>query len=219
MTATLMAKAVHYAKNSWKVDIIVMLSGFKSEDNEMKNAINEAHNARILIFATASNYGNFVNIAFPDRLYINLKLFYMFSTDANAQVLPSFNPSPSSKARYNFAILRENIRLPSLETLLSGTSFATMIRGAIAGRILDFSRHKDNRERIRRIDKLHTVEGMSAVFETMVESAVDNRYHCMSPWKILPLGFNGGEPTQKRLRERAHICETISRALEDMRRR
>ncbi|KAF7502928.1 hypothetical protein GJ744_004804 [Endocarpon pusillum] len=219
ITATLMAEAVRHAKNSWKVDIIVMPSGFKSEDNEMENAIDEARNARILVFAAASNYGNFFNIAFPGRLYIDLKLFCMFSTDANARALLSFNPSPSSKARYNFAILGENIKLPSLETLLSGTSFATMIGGAIAGRILDFSRHKDNRERIRRIDKLHTVEGMSAVFETMVESAVDNRYHCISPWKILPLEFNGCEPTQKRLRERAHICETISRALEDMRRR
>jgi hypothetical protein len=218
-TATLMAEAIRHAKNTWKVDITVMPSGFRSEVSEMEKAIDEARNAHILSFAAASNYGNVVDIAFPGRLYIDLKLLCMFSTDPNVRALPSFNPSVLSKARYSFAILGENVRLPTLEKPLSGTSFAAMIGGAVAGRILDFSRHKDNRERIRRIDKLHTVEGMSAVFERMVEGAVDNGYHCMAPWKILPPEIKGEEPIPKRLRERAHICETISRALEDMHRR
>jgi subtilisin family serine protease len=218
-TATLMAEAIRHAKNTWKVDIVVMPSGFWSEDIEMEKAIDEARHDHILIFAAASNYGNVVDIAFPGRLYIDLKLFCMFSTDPNVRALPTFNPSVLSKARYSFAILGENVGLPNMEGLLSGTSFATMIGGAVAGRILDFSRHKDNRERIRRTDKLYTVEGMSAVFERMVEGAVDNGYHCIAPWKILSPEVKDEAPTPKRLRERAYICETISRALEDMRRR
>jgi hypothetical protein len=64
----------------------------------------------------------------------------------------------------------------------------------VAARILDFSRHTDNRERIQRVDRLCTVQGMSAVFERMVEGAVDNGYHCI-----------GEEVVLKRLRERAHF--------------
>jgi hypothetical protein len=218
-TVTLMTEAIRHAKNTWEVDIIIMPSGFRSDDTDMEKAIDEARNAHIIIFAAASNYGNIGDIAFPGRLYIDLKLLCMFSTDPNVRALPDFNPSVLAKARYSFAILGESVRLPKQDKLVSGTSFATMIGGALAGRILDFSRHKDNRGRIRRIDKLHTVEGMSAVFETMVGSAVDNGYHCMAPWKILPSGPKGEEPGAKRLRERAHICETISRALEDMHRK
>jgi hypothetical protein len=211
-----MAEAIRHAKNTWKVDIIIMPSGFKSEDIDIEKAIDEARNSHILIFAAASNYGNVVDIAFPGRLYIDLKLLCMFSTNSNVRAPSSFNPSVSSKARYSFAILGEDVRLPNQEKLVSGTSFATMIGGAVAGRILDFSRHEDNRGRIRRVDKLHTVEGMSAVFETMVGGAVDNGYHCMAPWKILPPENKGEESGPKRLRERAYICETISRALEAM---
>ncbi|OIW27244.1 hypothetical protein CONLIGDRAFT_715761 [Coniochaeta ligniaria NRRL 30616] len=217
-TAALMAEAVRHATNTWNVDIIVIPSGFKSDDSDLEDAIDEARNVphRALVFAAASNYGNVGGIAFPGRLYINLKLFCMFSTDPKVRAFPSFNPSASSTARYSFAILGENVSLPNQEGFLSGTSYATMIAAGVAGRILDFSRQKDSRANIRRIDKLRTVEGMSAVFETMVKGAVDNGYHCMRPWSILPPEVRGEDQPSKRLRGRAHICETISRALEDM---
>jgi hypothetical protein len=217
-TASLMAKAVRHAQEIWRVDIIVMPSGFKFDDSDLEKAIDEARNSQVLIFAAASNYGNIAYVAFPGRLYIDLKLFCMFSTDPNGRALPNFNPSPLSEARYSFAILGENITIHSQEKPLSGTSFATMIGAAIAGRILDFSRHKDNRGRIRRIEKLLTVEGMSAVFNEMTRGAVDNGYSCISPWKILPDEIRGEDSKAKRLRERDHICETISRALERMHR-
>lgn len=216
-TVTLMAEAVNHARNTWHVDIIIMPSGFRSEDIELEKAIDEARQANILIFAAASNYGNVVDIAFPGRLYIDLKLFCMFSTNSSVRAHPKFNPSVLAKARYSFAILGEEVRIPTQDKLVSGTSYATVIGGAVAARILDFARHSDNRDRIRNRDKLTKVEGMSAVFETMVGSAVDNGYHCLAPWKILPSQIRGEEAGPKRrLRERAHICETISRALEDM---
>lgn len=121
-TAILMTEAIRHAKSTWKVDIMVISSGFWSEDREMEKAIDEARNANILIFAAASNYGNAVRIAFPGSLYINLKLLCMFSTNPNVRAISNFNPSALSKARYNFAILGENIRLPNLEKPLSGTS-------------------------------------------------------------------------------------------------
>lgn len=127
----------------------------------------------------------------------------MFSADADARALASFIPSPSSMARYNFAILGKNITFPN-ETAFFGTSFATMIRETVAARILDFSRHSDNREKIWRIDKLRTVEGTSEMFRNMVGNAVENHYHCISPWKILPPEIHDEDPKKKRLRERAH---------------
>jgi subtilisin family serine protease len=218
-TVTLMAEAVRHATKSWHVNIIIMPSGFKSDNIDLETAIDEARHAGILIFAAASNYGNAMDIAFPGRLYIDLKLFCMFSTNSSVRAHPKFNPSVSAKARYSFAILGEEVKIPKQEKLVSGTSYATVIGGALAARILDFAQHKDNRGRIRRADKLKTVEGMSAVFETMVGNAVDNGYHCLAPWKILPDEITGEDTEPMRLRGRAYICETISRALEEMHRR
>ncbi|OXV08982.1 hypothetical protein Egran_03256 [Elaphomyces granulatus] len=218
-TATLMAQAIRHAKGRWKVDIIVMPSGFRSENRDMEIAIDEARNDHILIFAPASNYGNVVEIAFPGRLYRDFKLLCMFCTDHNVRAPLNFNPSVMRDARYSFAILGCDIVLPHVTEPLSGTSYATMIGAAVAGRILDFTRHRDTCERIRRLEKLKTVEGMSAVFLKMAKNAVDNGYHCIAPWKILPPEIPGESnqetKDEKRSRERADVCETISRALED----
>ena len=70
-----MAEAIHHARNTWKVNIIVMPSGFRLEDNKLEKAIDEARHENILIFAAASNYGNIVNIAFLDRLYIHINFY------------------------------------------------------------------------------------------------------------------------------------------------
>lgn len=213
-TARLMVQAIHHAKDIWEVDIIVMPSGFESINRDMTLAIDETNHARILVFAAASNYGNLREIAFPGRLYMYSKLICMFSTDSNARCLPNFNPSASSIPPRSFAILGENIVLPYVKEPLSGTSFATMIGAALAGRILDFSRQSDNRGRIRNAEVLKTVEGMSAVFAKMAPGGKDNGYDCMAPWKIL---HRLDEDLGKRRKdERAHVCETISRALEDM---
>ena len=163
-----------------------MPSGFKSENRDMEIAIDEARNDHILIFAPASNYGNVVEIAFPGRLYRDFKLLCMFCTEPDVWAHLNFNPSVLRDARYSFAILGCDIVLPHVAEPLSGTSYATMIGAAVAGRILDFTRHKDHCERIRRVEKLKTVEGMSAVFSRMVNGVVDNGYHCMAPWKYCP---------------------------------
>lgn len=56
-----------------------------------------------------------------------------------------------------------------------------MIGIAIADRILDFSLHKDNGEKIWGIDRLRTVKGILAVFDKMIGGAVDNSYHYTAP--------------------------------------
>jgi hypothetical protein len=57
---------------------------------------------------------------------------------------------------------------------------------------------------------------MLAVFGWMVNVAVDKGYHCMAPWTILQGEIKGEEQSSKRMRERADICETISRVLENL---
>lgn len=216
-TPVLMAEAIHHAIQMWKADIIIMPSGFSSENIELERAVDEARNAHVLVFAAASNFGNIEHIAFPGRLYAHLRLFCMFSTDPNVRALPHFNPTPSSKARHSFAILGEGIRLAQdINQSLSGTSFATMIGGALAARILDFARQKEIGKRIRQVYRLHTVEGMSAIFEKMVNGTVDNGYHCMAPWKLLRSEVENQGSASERLLQRKYVRETISRALADM---
>lgn len=151
----------------------------------------------------------------------------MFSTDANARCFPTFNPSPLQQAKYNFAILGQDINSyegTGKPKVFSGTSFATIIGGALAGSIIDFSRHTDGRKNIRRGQSITTVAGMSAIFAKMATE--DGRYHCLVPWRLLRSseqdeddgdgGEVGMDRKARREAERRYICETISRALEGM---
>ncbi|KXH67322.1 extracellular alkaline serine protease [Colletotrichum salicis] len=213
-TGSIMTKAIHHARETWKVDIIIMPSGFESEDEDMLRAIEEANAARVLLFAAASNHGNLTNIAFPARLYRAEKTFCMFSTDANARSLPAFNPSPLPGARNSFAILGEGITLGG-DPPLSGTSFSTVIGAALAGRIIDFSRHHDTRSQIRRSEHLKRVEGMASVFAKMAR--MDNGYRCIAPWRLLPqMDYEDLLDMANRSEVRRRLCEVISGALEEV---
>ncbi|KAK8115459.1 hypothetical protein PG984_011961 [Apiospora sp. TS-2023a] len=217
-THVLMAEAMQHAIREWKADVIAMPSGFPSHHEDIRAAVDATNANHVLIFTAAANYGNVTDVAFPGRLYRDAKLFCMFSTDANARCLHNLNPSPLAGAWYSFAVLGENIQLPGMQgPLLSGTSYSAVIGAALAGRILDFSRQPLARQEMRGVAELSRVEGMSAVFARMARGAVDNGYHCITPWKIMPqnLGHVDGGAKGKEA-QRAYICETISRALEDM---
>lgn len=99
--------------------------------------------------------------------------------------------------------------------LVSVTSYSAVIGAALAVRILDFSRQPLARQDIRGAADLSRVEGMSAVFACMVRGAVDNGYHCITPWKIMP-SLDRVDGVKGKEAQRAHICETISRALKNM---
>lgn len=215
-THVLMAQAMQHAIYEWKADVIAMPSGFPCQHEEIRAAVDAANANHVLIFTAAANYGNVTEVAFPGRLYRDAKLFCMFSTDANARCLHNLNPSPVAGARYSFAVLGENIQLPGMQgPLLSGTSYSAVIGAALAGRILDFSRQPLARQEMRGVADLSRVEGMSAVFARMAKGAVDNGYHCIAPWKIMP-SLDHVDGAKRKEAQRAHICETVSRALEDM---
>ncbi|KAK1639235.1 hypothetical protein BDP81DRAFT_199189 [Colletotrichum phormii] len=212
----MMAQAVNFARESWKADIIVMPSGFDAENADLEFAINEARNAKVLIFAAASNFGNIRDIAFPARLDTSLKLFCIFSTTAGNRANCDFNPSPSPHAKHNFAVFGKDVELPIPAVFnkpfkLDGMSFSTMIAAAIAGQILQFVRHEHTRRWIHCADKIRTVEGMSAVFSAMAKDE-DNGYHCIAPWKILSQRLRHETVGKDEAREDLRI--TIVRALE-----
>jgi hypothetical protein len=191
-----------------------MPSGFTTASKEIDEAISIAMYAKTLIFAAASNLSNFTSIAFPARLFQTFRLFCMFSTNAGAKPTCYFNPAAHKKATYNFAILGEGIQVPpihngAIQNPLSGTSFSTIVAAGVAAKIIDFSGHPDVRGKIDDVEALCQVEGMSEVFAQMV-SAVDNSYHCLTPWKLL----RGWRPEDAEEEEmRLQVCKTISNAL------
>ncbi|KAI8261460.1 subtilisin-like protein [Colletotrichum sp. SAR11_239] len=205
-------RAILHAKNQWGAEIIVMASGFDDDNAQLEHAIEEARHAGILIFAAASNSGDLKEIAFPARTYTELKLFCMFSTKPNVRDTCDFNPSQNACARHSFAILGEDIELPSMGGImsLSGTSYSTMIGAGVAGLVLEFVRHPDIQGRIERGRRLSNVAGMSAVFSEMATRG-GNGFDCIAPWKILPVHLRGEQVDVKAARE--DIITTIDRAL------
>ncbi len=180
----------------------------------MERAIEQANSKNIVVFAAASNYGNLSGIAFPARLYIHEKVMCMFATNPAIRISHRFNPSPSERAKYSFAILGENIMIPGQEAL-SGTSFSAVIAGAVAARILDFAQQPDICGNIRRIDKLKSFAGIKSIFIEMAQNTNDNGYHCIVPWKLLgPYASQDEAGAESRQEIRLHVCETLSRILQ-----
>lgn len=157
-----------------------------------------------LIFAAASNSGNQEPIAYPAREFT--QAIGIFATDASVKALNSMSPAANRRC-YNFAILGENIHvrteIPSGNSKMNyknGSSFATFIAAAVAGMILDFSRHEDVKDKIIRPENLRSVVSMQDVFDEM--ATYDGTYHCMAPWKIIPNGCNQSE--------REHIAHKLA---------
>lgn len=176
----------------------------------MRRAIKKAATEGILVFAAASNYGNIRQVTFPARMK---DVMCVYCTDGRAKVSSSINPAPQTTKTRNFAILGEDVMVPpSTADLVTGTSVPTCIAAGLAGRLLDFSRHKDAQCRIRCIDNLASIEGMSAVFSHMAKGADDYRYNCVVPGRLLQHLEEDWERSLKRER----ICEKLSAALENI---
>lgn len=169
----------------------------------MQQEITKANN-EVLIFAAASNTGNVSRITFPANQVG--RVICMFATDAYVKGMTSnINPSRNEGSVYNFAILGDNVVSRPKAKPQNGTSMATFIGAAIAGLILDFSRHSDIKDMIISQEYMKTVSGMSAIF---AEMSTKEHYDCIAPWQIrsrenLPIA-----------RERQFIAGTIARAVD-----
>ncbi|KAI1746745.1 hypothetical protein F4782DRAFT_553070 [Xylaria castorea] len=215
-----MSEAIDHAREMWRVDIIVLSSGFRATHNGIGEAIERANMAKILIFASPSNYGNMREVYYPGRLYGLGKVICLFSTNsmARSSTTKTFNPSPLDTAAHRtFAILGEDITLENTERPLNGTSYSTAIGAGIAARILDFSRHPQFRTRIKNIDDLKKVEGMLAVFGRMAKRT-DSGYRCIAPWEICPPPEEGMERREARARQQSAVFDELKEALKNIHR-
>ncbi|KFY22519.1 hypothetical protein V493_06531 [Pseudogymnoascus sp. VKM F-4281 (FW-2241)] len=180
---------------SQNVDIISLSLGFNSPQDQITEAIKEANNRDILIFASASNHGaNKINpISFPAR--DQNRVFCIHATDAFGVNLTSSPPLQPDRA--NFTVIGDGIKsawtLPAGMKRKSGTSFSTPIAAAIAALVLEYVNQSSEgcssaegrapaiQDRNRK--KLHRHEGMAAVFTKMgTPRAGGFRY--LRPWVL-----------------------------------
>ncbi|KAJ5668904.1 Extracellular alkaline serine protease [Penicillium macrosclerotiorum] len=202
----LTAKAIRWAVNQ-KVDIISISAGFRTSPRDLREAVNEASAANILIFAAASNWGNLDEVAYPARMKDHV--FCIFSTNGTLKNSSRYNPEPRSNAD-NFAILGEGIELYPGREPVQGTSMATAIAAGLAGRILDFARHTDCRDNIEGGDIIHTKAGMTAIFKAISRSSAN--YDCIAPWRLLKMQWQGDR--ENREKDREDVRKRISDAIE-----
>ncbi|KAF2148090.1 subtilisin-like protein [Myriangium duriaei CBS 260.36] len=183
-TADLMATAIGHAVATWKVDIIAIPSGFKTEHDGILYEIIKASLNNVLVFAAPANWGNAAEVAFPGRLYKSYNVISMFSTNANNKPTCPFNPAPKQGFPFNLAILGEDVIIPPRRDPMEGTSVSTMIGVGVAARILAFASHPSNAARIPNAIKLKRIHGMSNIFKAM--SVQEGGYDCVLLDRLLP---------------------------------
>ncbi|KAF3275186.1 hypothetical protein TWF970_006908 [Orbilia oligospora] len=203
-------KAIEWAQQK-KVDIIVMALGFPRSDESIESAINTAAAEHILFFAAAGNWGGQYKVAFPARLD---NVICFFSTTPENKNLSSINPPHNHRKAHNFAILGEEIKVPTVSgqpvRSIRGTSISCAIAAGVAGSLLDFSRQPICRDD-HRLRNLKRRREMSAVFEELSKDSRDGKYDCVAPWKLL----EGTQGNPDRESKRRKICDTLSRAVEN----
>jgi hypothetical protein len=171
-----------------KVDIISISFGWESEKPEVEEQINRARQKGILIFAAASNDGDFT----PDHgVYpaSDHSVYCIYSCRGLG------NPSPANprytKDAVNFMFPGEFITILEADNSpvkgierQNGTSFATPIAAGTAAMVLDLVRHElKNSEEVER--RLKKYKGMSAIFRAMSGDPRDGGYYHVRPWTLL----------------------------------
>jgi hypothetical protein len=171
-------------------------------------AASDESDPRALIFAAASNLGFTSNVTYPGCLSKSSKVLCLFSTAEGNPDDTGFNPAATPNT-YNLALLGEGIKIDPQDQPIRGTSFSTIIAGAIAAHIIDFSNHQDTRDEILDVWYLREVEGMTSVFASM-KAVKTNGYLVLEPWNLMKHSRTR-ELDRKDLRQ--EICRNLSEAL------
>jgi tetratricopeptide (TPR) repeat protein len=184
------AKAIEWAIEQ-QVDVISMSFGWNHEMAEVGEQIDLARAKGILLFAAASNDGDFTprHGVYPASHHLVYCIYSCRGMGNSSEFNPRFT---DDAAKFMFpgedlAILESNNKPVTGSARQSGTSFATPIAAGIAAMILDLARLtlKDSGEVERRLKK---VEGMTTIFRAMSPGLRDGGYYHVQPWTLL------GEP-------------------------
>ncbi|KAI5362552.1 Putative peptidase S8/S53 domain, tetratricopeptide-like helical domain superfamily [Septoria linicola] len=185
-SASLVSNALQWALER-EVDIISMSLGFDNVHDDISNLIDTARQKKVLVFAAASNDGDFdqAHGVFPAWLPT---VFCIKSTKAMG-IASDFNPQLTME-KANFMFLGEDIQIAGAPDVprLNGNSFATPIAAGTAAMVLDVPRivKNANKEHPRVERLLRTYEGMSAVFKAMSgETSPGRLYYHVRPWLLL----------------------------------
>jgi len=132
-------KAIRFAVDEWKVDIITMSLGFRSMHGNIKEALNYANYKGVSVLAAASNEGGRYGIAWPAR---DPAVICIHAADGYGSRC-SF--TPSSEEGREFSVLGCAVKSywplhlgKGEEVLRTGTSSATPIAAALAANFLEY---------------------------------------------------------------------------------
>ncbi|RDL37961.1 uncharacterized protein BP5553_05394 [Venustampulla echinocandica] len=180
------AEAIEFARKEWKVDIINMSFGFMEPCEPIRQEIQLAHSADIIMFAAGHNDGGNRPIAFP-------------ANSANVIAIGATNSHGKDSGFGPF------MGIISLGKSKSGTSFATPIAAGIAALTMDYVSYlKDpefyplppkakTEDEVKEVledrqvvaARIKTLEGMTAALRRL--SVDSNSYQYLSPWTLFDL--------------------------------
>ncbi|OQO10247.1 hypothetical protein B0A48_04605 [Cryoendolithus antarcticus] len=138
-TEEAIAKAIEYAVETWGVSIISLSLGTSHVVPAIEKAIEKAQAKKVLIFASASNFGGNQGRSWPAK---RRDVFCVHATDALGN---PYDRNPSALAgESNFAVLGVDVQsewLPNADSSTqlvrqTGTSFATPIAAGIAALVI-----------------------------------------------------------------------------------
>jgi subtilisin family serine protease len=195
-------KAIKYAVEQWRVDIISMSFGYESSVPCIETEIANAYSQRKLMFAAASNSGGNADTAWPARCS---SVIPVYATDGVGNKYDR-NPTPDDRGEH-LAVVGMSLKgcwLPNDKGFTqykhrSGTSGATPVAAGIAGAVIslmrkekaDYLYHQDESlpecESLlydRCLAALETPNGMKAVFRLMSKRKRDG-YDYVDPCFLL----------------------------------
>lgn len=177
-------KAIRYAVDEWKVDIINMSFGIDKLDDDLESAILHARNKDVLMFAATTNYGltNLVDIMVPAS---EDGVFAVEAADGLGHIAGYHAAVEAQVDKPRLTAPGLEIASPLSDELEEGSSFAVPIAAGAAALVLEFaSQHPLNKSPEVRA-KLKKHKTMMHVLRHMVKKQTSEKFLFVRPWDLL----------------------------------